>query len=259
MMNDIYERLKAPFPPDAVSWRVGSTNKEKTKGMALAYIDARDVMNRLDEVCGPAGWQCEYVPMPNGTACCRIGIYAGADMWIWKANGAENLTDSDKADAKEMAIKGTYSDAFKRAAVLWGIGRYLYDLPSPWVALNQYKQIETQEFDKLRRLLAPAKAAPSMITPALAVASRPPAPPAKAAPKPNDKAIAAHRDVFRFALQRADSRDDVAELWNDDAEQRAKLGIAKGSEAYETLAGMCRDRLEEIGLSMANAEAAGVP
>lgn len=133
MTATILKQLAAPFSPDQVDWRIGSTNKDKTKGMALAYIDSRAVMHRLDEVCGPF-WQCDYVPMPNGTHCCRIGIKIG-DEWLWRANGAINFPDSDRTDAKEMAAKGSYSDAFKRAAVLWGIGQYLYDLESPWVEI----------------------------------------------------------------------------------------------------------------------------
>lgn len=152
--------LKAPFAPDRISWRLGSTNGEKTKGMALAYIDARDVMERLDAVCD-LGWQAEYISMHNGTCCCRIGIRVG-DEWVWRSNGALNLTDSDKNDAKEMAEKGSYSDAFKRAAVLWGIGRYLYDLDSPWVAIEaagrSYK-IASHEYARLEALLA--RGAPS--------------------------------------------------------------------------------------------------
>ena len=70
--------------------------------------------------------------MCNGTYCCRIGVKIG-DEWLWRSNGAINLPDSDKGDAKEMAVKGSYSDAFKRAAVLWGVGQYLYDIDSPWV------------------------------------------------------------------------------------------------------------------------------
>ena len=58
--SDDFRRLTAPFDPARVSWRVGSTNKDKTRGMALAYIDARDVMDRLDDVCGPEGWQRRY-------------------------------------------------------------------------------------------------------------------------------------------------------------------------------------------------------
>src|SRR6478736_5334765 len=146
------EALKKPFPPERISWRVGSTTQDKSKGMALAYIDARDVMARLDEVCG-AHWQAEYVPMPNGSCCCRLGIKVGEE-WIWRSNGAVNLSDSDKIDAREMAEKGSYSDAFKRAAVLFGVGQYLYDLDSPWVALDDKKRIVQSEYPKLRALLA---------------------------------------------------------------------------------------------------------
>ena len=134
VMSNILAKLAAPFPPERISWRVGPTNKEKTKGIALAYIDARDVMERLDAVMG-ADWQCEYTPVPHGH-CCRVGLLIEGH-WRWRSNGAVNLSDSDKADAKEMAEKGSYSDAFKRAAVLWGIGRYLYDLDSPWVDIRE--------------------------------------------------------------------------------------------------------------------------
>ncbi len=130
-MTDILARLAAPFRPDQLDWRIGATNKDKTSGKALVYMDSRAVMHRLDEVCGHL-WQCDYVPMPNGTYCCRIGIKIG-DEWLWRSNGAINYPDSDKGDAKEMAVKGSYSDAFKRAAVLWGIGQYLYDIDGPWV------------------------------------------------------------------------------------------------------------------------------
>lgn len=118
--------LKKPFLPDLIDWRIGSTTKDKSKGMALAYIDARTVMQRLDEVCGPENWQCDYPHAAQKTVC-RIGIRINNE-WIWKANGA--------GDSDIEAEKGALSDAFKRAAVLWGIGQYLYDLESPWVALD---------------------------------------------------------------------------------------------------------------------------
>jgi hypothetical protein len=127
-MSDIFEQLASPFDPSEVDWRVGSTTKDKAKGMALAYIDARTVMDRLDTVCGPAGWQNRYVL--NGTkTVCEIGIKCG-DEWVWKADGA--------GDSDIEAEKGALSDAFKRAAVRWGIGRYLYNLKSPWVALKAF-------------------------------------------------------------------------------------------------------------------------
>jgi hypothetical protein len=141
-------KLATPFPPEAVSWRVGSTNADKTKGMALAYIDSRDVQNRLDEVCGPENWQVRF-PWSDGKAlACEIGIRIDGE-WVWKGDGA-GATDVE-------ADKGRFSDAFKRAAVHWKIGRYLYDLDSPWVALEaagrSYKIAEGEKA-KLRALLA---------------------------------------------------------------------------------------------------------
>lgn len=158
--------LRKPFPPDRISWRVGSTTKDKTKGMALAYIDARDVQDRLDEICGVEGWQCRYVPMHDKKTVCEIGIsiyrqqngntlgppQPGFSEWIWKSDGA--------GDSDIEAEKGALSDAFKRAAVRWGVGRYLYDIESPWVELepagNSYK-IAAKEYKRLEALLAGTK------------------------------------------------------------------------------------------------------
>ena len=137
----IAEQLKQPFPINKVHWRVGATNAKKlnckpweaTKGIALAYIDARDVIHRLDTVCTEFSWQARYPNTGNGNLCvCEIGIRYN-DEWIWKANGA-GATDVE-------AEKGKASDAFKRAAVLWGIGAYLYALPNKWHDLENGKLV----------------------------------------------------------------------------------------------------------------------
>lgn len=120
--DQIFSALKEPFDPKVISWRVGATDKEKTKGIALAYVDARDVMKRLDDVMG-LDWQCRY-PFAG---CCEIGLRINGE-WIWRSNGA------DETDVE--GVKGQYSDAFKRAAVLWGVGRYLYYLPNVWAAIK---------------------------------------------------------------------------------------------------------------------------
>jgi hypothetical protein len=141
-----FAKLSAPFSPTLISWRVGSTNRDKAKGMALAYLDARDVMERLDEVCGPAGWQCRYSHAASKTIC-DIGILCGNE-WLWKADGA--------GDSDIEAEKGALSDAFKRAGVRWGIGRYLYNLKSPWVTIEPYGKsyiISDSEYPKLVKVL----------------------------------------------------------------------------------------------------------
>jgi hypothetical protein len=145
------EKLKAPFATSLVSWRVGATNAKKnngkaTSGIALAYIDARDVMERLDEVVGIGKYQVLH-PHANGKTSCRIGIKIG-DEWIWKENGA--------GDSAMDAEKGAFSDSFKRAAVLWGIGRYLYDVPNIWVDLDDWGKIKNPRDPKLIKALEQA-------------------------------------------------------------------------------------------------------
>jgi len=124
----IYEELSAEFPRDAISWRAQTLTQEGTKAMALAYIDARDVMDRLDQVVGFADWQDRY-EFHGSRTICYLSIRVGEE-WITKADGA--------GDSDVEAEKGAISDALKRAAVKWGIGRYLYHLKSPWVPCESY-------------------------------------------------------------------------------------------------------------------------
>lgn len=127
--QDIFDELSAPFPASYVEWRVGPTNrdKENPRGQPLCYIDARTVMDRLDGVCGPDGWQCNYTPGVGGSIVCNIGIRLEGE-WVWKADGA-GATDTE-------GEKGALSDAFKRSAVRWGVGRYLYEIKTPWIKLE---------------------------------------------------------------------------------------------------------------------------
>lgn len=125
------DRLKNPFPENLVKWRVGKVSKDGKKAIALAYIDARDVIKRLDEVCGMAGWQSKQLPFDKGFVC-EIGILIN-DQWVFKSD-ASGFTNIE-------AVKGGASGALKRAASAWGVGRYLYYLKAEWVAINEFKQI----------------------------------------------------------------------------------------------------------------------
>lgn len=62
-----------------------------------------------------------------------------------QTDGAEN-TDIEP-------VKGGLSDAYKRAAVKWGIGRYLYDMEAAWVDVdsNYPKVIPNKELPKLKK------------------------------------------------------------------------------------------------------------
>jgi hypothetical protein len=149
---NLFSQLAAPFPPDQISWRVGTVfNKDGTEStaMVLAYLDARDVMDRLDEIVGPENWQCEYTHAHTKTVC-KIGIKVAGE-WVWKADGA--------GDSDVEAEKGALSDAFKRAAVRWGIGRYLYTLGDTKAKVqrknttSKFWYIPDSEISRLRKVL----------------------------------------------------------------------------------------------------------
>lgn len=110
-----FNELKRELP---YKWRVQSFSKTKPEATCVAYIDSRDAQKLLDEVVGPENWQDEYYEVKNNLFC-KIGIRVNGE-WTWKGDcGTESNVDKEKGEA---------SDAFKRAAVKWGIGRFLYDL-----------------------------------------------------------------------------------------------------------------------------------
>jgi hypothetical protein len=116
---DELDRFKQPFSESEIHWRIGRKSKEGNTATALAYINARDAMKRLDEVVGIGGWQDEYQETATGRVICKLSVKIG-DQWITKSDGAGGTNVEGE--------KGGISDAFKRAAVKFGIGRYLYYL-----------------------------------------------------------------------------------------------------------------------------------
>jgi hypothetical protein len=112
--------------PEQIRWRVGSTSKDKSKGMLLGYIDSRTAMEFLD--AADAAWSDEYeIVSLDGSQGVQCAL---------TVNGVTR-TDVGVPSNTE-GLKGAYSDALKRAAVKHGIGRELYELPRIWVALDNY-------------------------------------------------------------------------------------------------------------------------
>lgn len=111
-----------------IDFRVGSVGKGSTPfATILAYKDARTDMRILDEATDGM-WQNEYRRDSKGILQCGIGIYYDS-QWVWKwSNGMPS---------NQEAEKGEYSDAFKRAGFMWGIGRDLYDVPQLFVTLRE--------------------------------------------------------------------------------------------------------------------------
>jgi hypothetical protein len=151
--QEILEALKEPFGAHEIHWRVGSVTKKKDKATALAYLDARDVMKRLDDVLGIENWKDSYEAEPprtvrkrdrdgtfyNEQVCGRvigtISIRINGE-WIAKSDGAGETAGEGE--------KGGISDAFKRAAVKLGVGRYLYYLGTSWHPIDEWKKLKSR-------------------------------------------------------------------------------------------------------------------
>ena len=128
---ELQQALSAPFQSADIDWRVSATNKEKTKGLAVPYVTNRAIQNRLDDTVGSDGGHNDFVPWKGENAqLCGISIYFHElQTWITKWDGAD--------DSDIESVKGGLSDSMKRAAVEWGIGRYLYGMTQIWVEIEQ--------------------------------------------------------------------------------------------------------------------------
>ncbi|HUX75468.1 MAG TPA: Rad52/Rad22 family DNA repair protein [Anaerolineae bacterium] len=135
--DEVRKAFKRPFPKGAVKWKAQATSSDKTRALAVAFIDARNVMERLDRVVGPGEWGDEYeVVIATGEEFvveCRLTV-----LGVTKAD----VGDSSASGGGGNLAKTAYSDALKRAAVKFGVGRYLYALPKRWVTYDaQHKRL----------------------------------------------------------------------------------------------------------------------
>src|SRR5260221_2675281 len=138
----IAQKLRAPFDPADVDWRPQGNPKAGENCQVVCYITARAVMDRLDEVVGASNWAFDYEAI----------VIANGQVQI--AKGRLTLHGVSKEDVGEASSfdpsKGCVSDALKRCAVLWGIGRYLYNVPPTWVRMDAEKRIPDAVLATLR-------------------------------------------------------------------------------------------------------------
>lgn len=111
----IQQRLAEPFPADEIKQRPGRG------GMTFSYVDAATVMNRLDDVVGMLNWQTTFKVIDLGgyVVECTLSVRIDGE-WITKTDAGYPNSDND-----DEPLKSAYSDALKRAAVQFGIGRHL--------------------------------------------------------------------------------------------------------------------------------------
>jgi hypothetical protein len=187
---DLFAALAAPFEAEEVKVR-------SQVGRQLHYVTARTVMNRLDNVLGPENWWDEYTPHENSVLCrLTIRLPDGSTLTKSDAGGYAGMADSGDDD------KSGYSDAFKRAAVKFGVARYLYRDGVPMFVRERTPAIEPP---------APAaEAAPAVTTPASA----------RAASSANGNPPRTGKALF---------------AWTKDQEQRYEVGLLKYLNSWAKL------------------------
>jgi hypothetical protein len=156
-MTELIAKLEAPFGLEAVDFKTQSVKGDKA--MLVTYIDARAVAQRLDEVF-PLSWQARYEVMQHTDSrlvlMCYLHVTADGKE-IVRCDVGESDNDDSESSKEASRWKSAVSDAFKRAAVPFGIGRYLYSLPKFWVnydaqkrrvADNEMKRVEREYLEK---------------------------------------------------------------------------------------------------------------
>jgi hypothetical protein len=164
-VEELTQALAAPFDPREVKFKPAVVSG--SRALALAYVDARVIQDRLDEVLGVTGWQDEYECLPEGSVVCRLRLRIG-DEWITKMDVGGQSEQPDEGDRRKAA----FSDALKRAAVKFGIGRYLYRLPSQWVDYDAGKRrfaksptLPPSALPKPKKVVAPVRLKAATVVP----------------------------------------------------------------------------------------------
>lgn len=137
-LNEIVRKLQEPFHPSKIQWRASILSRDKKSALATPYIDARDIMWRLDKTVGAFNWQNGKVEFAGGVASFGLAIRHPELMneWVWRWDLGVTEKAHDKRGAVKMTVLGSSTVGVRRAAMLWGIGRYLYYLPKTWVPYN---------------------------------------------------------------------------------------------------------------------------
>ncbi|HEX9370316.1 MAG TPA: hypothetical protein VF897_04895 [Roseiflexaceae bacterium] len=124
-LADVIDQLTAPFPSNVIELKRGTTTRNKTRALALAYIDPRAIEDRLDAVVGVEHWICQFEPWGDTGIIARLTILGTTK---------ESTGESDPSDPN--CKTSAEAQAFKRAFAKFGF-RHLYRLPKLWADYDE--------------------------------------------------------------------------------------------------------------------------
>jgi hypothetical protein len=139
-VKELLAQLAQPFEPKHITWKPGATTKDGGKCMAMAYADLRAYQDRLDELMG-LDWSVRYTFWGDNRIACELTLYIG-DALGRREGITRTSTGEMEAQDEKNGMGGTVAEAqaFKRACAMFGMGRYLYDLPSVWIEFDSTKK-----------------------------------------------------------------------------------------------------------------------
>lgn len=187
--RQVQDELKAPFPADVVKWKPQNVTDDKNRCRAVCYVNAAAVMDRLDDVLGIGNWEDDYEILEGGAVACRLWLRVEGE-WHLHCDSGRRSEQKDRGDQQKAA----FSDALKRAARRFGVGRYLAKLPAVWADYDPTtKQIKT--LPTLPSWALPKAKKPETLPPVAPAAQQPapaptPAPSANGPSKPSTPARA---------------------------------------------------------------------
>lgn len=131
-LDEALFHLRRPPAPGAVRFKIQNT--VEAAAQVAAYIDARLVFDRLDQVCGRQ-WEAVFEPLPgalvpppvddDGQLLRHPPVFVRCRLTLF------GVTRQDVGDGHDP--KAAFSDSVKRGAVQFGIGRALYAMRLPWL------------------------------------------------------------------------------------------------------------------------------
>ena len=120
-------RLAEPMPHQFRAGDVTRLEDGAFVAEALPYITRVQVQERLDAVLGPHRWQCSFAVIDSRRHLVHATLIVQMDG-TWLSKSDVGGPPSDGSGDPGFLSKSAHSDALKRAATHYGVGRFLRTL-----------------------------------------------------------------------------------------------------------------------------------
>ena len=210
---ELYEQLARPFSVESLYWRAGAVSRDKKRAQALPYAEPRVYEDRLNDLC-PGAWEVTFKPWGENRIICELSIHG--------------VTRSSTGEENDGFAPGTAAEAqaFKRACVKFGLGRYLYDIPISWVPYDAERR-QLSETPKLLAKFLPAIPKTSRAKPS-SVQQDVPTPPLLTP----ERAVAMGRELIRLGYASASQLELAGEVLGHDVAALESLSEAEALEVW---------------------------